>query len=329
MRGNEITRNIFYYPNQPDSRYILENGVNLKYNTIDGNTVWNGGKVPLKTGRQAFKKSGVDLTASIPNADFSRSLTPAEMARNADHTVAADWQWYQKILPNLQAEIVTTGNTHALHLPGAYNQEKKYIKNPCVRSTPFTLAAGKSYLLTFRLRHKDATGELVARFVCEDQGLWKALGQRGFLKRSDMSDVSTATDGIVCETGFTLPKEGDPGYDPRVSTLTLQFQFNSSQGWAEVSEIHLGEAEAASEWEAWQMAGADAHSVVADPLFVDAEHSDFTLKPDSPALKLGFKPIPFREIGVYKDDARATWPVREAEGVREHPEWLQSVPINP
>ncbi len=76
------------------------------------------------------------------------------------------------------------------------------------------------------------------------------------------------------------------------------------------------------------MAGADSHSVVADPLFADAAQGDFTLKPESPALKLGFEPIPFDKIGLYQDSARATWPVREAEGVREHPEWLQSVPMN-
>ena len=76
------------------------------------------------------------------------------------------------------------------------------------------------------------------------------------------------------------------------------------------------------------MAGADAHSVVADPLFVDPEHGDFTLQPESPALKLGFEPIPFREIGPYQDDARTNWPIREAEGVRENPQWLQSVPMD-
>ena len=63
-------------------------------------------------------------------------------------------------------------------------------------------------------------------------------------------------------------------------------------------------------------------------MFVDAAHGDFRLKPDSPARKLGFEPIPFDKIGPYEDDARASWPIREAEGVREHPEWLRSVPIH-
>jgi hypothetical protein len=93
-------------------------------------------------------------------------------------------------------------------------------------------------------------------------------------------------------------------------------------------ESELDEVEPATEWEAWQMTGADAHSVVADPLFVDPEHGIFTLKPGSPALKLGFEPIPFDKIGPYQDPAGATWPLRIAEGVREHPQWLESVPVD-
>ena len=41
----------------------------------------------------------------------------------------------------------------------------------------------------------------------------------------------------------------------------------------------------------WQALGFDQHSAVKDPLFEDLEHDDYSLKPRSPALKLGFKQI--------------------------------------
>jgi hypothetical protein len=45
------------------------------------------------------------------------------------------------------------------------------------------------------------------------------------------------------------------------------------------------------------MAESKDNVVNADPLFTDPAKGDFRLKPDSPAYKLGFKPIPFDKIG--------------------------------
>ncbi|MCC6398885.1 MAG: right-handed parallel beta-helix repeat-containing protein [Bacteroidetes bacterium] len=41
----------------------------------------------------------------------------------------------------------------------------------------------------------------------------------------------------------------------------------------------------------WQALGFDAHSRVGDPLFMDPASDDYRLKPESPALALGFKPF--------------------------------------
>lgn len=54
----------------------------------------------------------------------------------------------------------------------------------------------------------------------------------------------------------------------------------------------------------------DNHVLATDPGFVDPERRDFTLAEDSPVFaRFPFHPIPFKEIGLYKDQYRATWPV--------------------
>ena len=47
----------------------------------------------------------------------------------------------------------------------------------------------------------------------------------------------------------------------------------------------------------WKAHGQDVHSLIADPLFVDPARDDFSLKPGSPAFKIGFKPIDLSHVG--------------------------------
>ncbi|MCK5801414.1 MAG: right-handed parallel beta-helix repeat-containing protein [Lentisphaeria bacterium] len=48
----------------------------------------------------------------------------------------------------------------------------------------------------------------------------------------------------------------------------------------------------------WQEEGYDQNSLIADPLFLDAEKWDFRLAANSPALALGFKPIDISTAGL-------------------------------
>jgi parallel beta-helix repeat protein len=74
--------------------------------------------------------------------------------------------------------------------------------------------------------------------------------------------------------------------------------------------IPFTKASAEQQWITWQAMGLDQHSIIADPLFFDIVRGDFHLSPNSPALKLGFKPIPFEKIGPYEDPLRASWPLQ-------------------
>jgi hypothetical protein len=60
----------------------------------------------------------------------------------------------------------------------------------------------------------------------------------------------------------------------------------------------------AGDFEQWKKKGLDANSIVADPRFVDVDKGDFRLKPDSPAFKLGFRPIDLSHVGIRNQSSR-------------------------
>ena len=88
----------------------------------------------------------------------------------------------------------------------------------------------------------------------------------------------------------------EPGLEPRVD-LTL-----------------MPEPRKLLTWQEWQQLGRDTHSELADPGFTDPAKHDYSLRPGSPAFRLGFQPIPIEAIGPYQDDLRASWPIEEAVG---------------
>jgi parallel beta-helix repeat protein len=57
-------------------------------------------------------------------------------------------------------------------------------------------------------------------------------------------------------------------------------------------------------FEQWKARGHDTNSVFADALFVDAAKGDFHFQPNSPAARMGFKPIDISSMGVRSVERR-------------------------
>ena len=60
-------------------------------------------------------------------------------------------------------------------------------------------------------------------------------------------------------------------------------------------------------WEQWRALGFDKHSLIADPLFVDPSAGDYRVKPESPALKLGFQDFDMTRCGLLPDFPKDWW----------------------
>lgn len=74
--------------------------------------------------------------------------------------------------------------------------------------------------------------------------------------------------------------------------MNYNLYFNPSKS---LDQIVFGNKQ---NWTGWKAMGKDVNSVYEDPLFEDVEKYNFTLKPDSPAFKLGFKQIDLSKTGL-------------------------------
>jgi len=99
---------------------------------------------------------------------------------------------------------------------------------------------------------------------------------------------------IIVSDGDMFYMNDAPAEHPVVSEFNNNVYFHPTPGWGErttISVRHRGKPVRKYTFKEWQELGYDADSVVDDPLFVDFENEDYRLKPESPALKLGFKNI--------------------------------------
>jgi hypothetical protein len=81
--------------------------------------------------------------------------------------------------------------------------------------------------------------------------------------------------------------------------------------------IEEGRSHRRWDWSYWRSQGMDRTSILADPQVWADQKGIPMLGPASPAYRMGFRRIPAEEIGLYRSDLRASWPIVEPPTVRE------------
>ncbi|AMV36758.1 right-handed parallel beta-helix repeat-containing protein [Planctomyces sp. SH-PL62] len=297
MTGNEFVRNIVAYAD-PDAALVRTNDVPFDHNTFDYNLVWHHG-LPIKTGQ---RKAGAVVSGElVPNADFARG----ELGE-----LPTDWQW-QIRTPTSKAGLVDDGGERALRIEAAFDESKERDNYPIVVSSLFPAKPGSSYRLRASLRASNPD--------VRAQVMLQGYEAGAFFWANSPNEAKVGTEWKEVEFVFAIPAPGRSGYHPTMKDFRARIDFPAKEGALFVRDVSIHQVETLDEWASWRAMGMDARSIVADPGFVDPARDDFRLKPDSPAFQLGFKPIPVESIGPYQDELRASWPIVEAPGAREHP----------
>jgi len=140
----------------------------------------------------------------------------------------------------------------------------------------------------------------------KDNHIWNNIFVDGATTQGFISNFANNSTGLVLERNlfyWTAP-------EARLFSVGALSQdvihIDNNLYYAGGGDVLLGSGESFAKW---QERGFDTHSVIDDPLFVNPKADDYSLKPGSPALKLGFEPIDASKIGLLTKRELALEPV--------------------
>ncbi|MEN6302708.1 MAG: right-handed parallel beta-helix repeat-containing protein [Armatimonadia bacterium] len=302
MSNNRLQRNIFAYSGEKSALYAFRS-LPLDKTLFDYNVIWHH-DLPLKLGLQRLLQVQVapDAHEMLANGGFEEGKV-GEMP--------AKWTWM--IRPDARAKAVLTEETahsgvRSMRVDASTAKDAGgNLQNTFVRTDEFAVQAGQAYRLTAWV--KGGRAGLPLGLVAQS---YKAQKHHWAMERS----FTVGEEWQQYTLDFYIPGPKDADYKPTLDNLWIRLDFRHDGGVYWVDDVSLkpgsNPLETKTEWQVWQEQGQDVHSVVADLLFVAPEKGDYRLKPNSPALKLGFKQIPVEKIGCYRSEERATWPLEAA-----------------
>ncbi|MCB1211017.1 MAG: right-handed parallel beta-helix repeat-containing protein [Verrucomicrobiales bacterium] len=274
MSGNIVRHNIMFSAT-PGVKYGDLRNVSPRWNTIDSNLAWNDGH-PIVTG---INQVGPDTGPPLVTETFDAA---------ADGKTPRGWGFNHRPNPNVQL----LADQGALRVDCALSDDPKNPKS-VFHGPDVPIKAGAAYRVRLRIKSTEPSAPVSLAFACYEGG--KGYWQGG------STSITASNQWQEFEATGRMLRENETAWAPWMKDFWLRIDCHQPKGQLWIDDVRITEAAPLDEWTAWQAAGWDQHSLVADPMFVDWKNDDFRLKPDSPAFKLGFKAIPVDEIGIRKE----------------------------
>ena len=140
---------------------------------------------------------------------------------------------------------------------------------------------------------------IVAEMIAPPRGYYLAVREGPMTGATIKRNIFYASSEPCTFIDELPPGRGRPTEDRRGRQLALARQADTDHNiYFCAGNRELGRQMLAKQ----QRDGVDAHSLAIDPLFVDPANGDFSLRPDSPALKLGIVSLDMSKVGLVKRD---------------------------
>ena len=269
MRGNRFERNVVVSASAEVPVLSLLR-VPFSHNTFDSNLYWAPGGV-VRTG---FQSAGAAVGGDLVGP-----------WKGEEDALPAGWKLISKPAgsPVGRLKRVDSGMALQISCEGAGGDTKV---GPQYAGPGVELEPGATYRLRARLR---ASVPGKAEFAVQ------SFVANAYFWMSPRSAVQVGSEWKEQEVIFEVPSPGKPGWNEQMKKFSPRLGWRCDNGTLEVADLALHRVTPRTEFEALRAQGADARSVVADPVWEDL--GKFELGKDSPAWSLGFQRIPFERIG--------------------------------
>ncbi|MBI2844275.1 MAG: isochorismatase family protein [Armatimonadetes bacterium] len=164
---------------------------------------------------------------------------------------------------------------------------KHTIENNIFIDCPYNIFFQDAMPPNYRHLTESMVGNCYLRNIFYSTNAERLTTPRGWDKYPFLFGFTSWTDEVLGQSDYNLFFRS-PGWDYVIETQTVSEKTPQKLSLTD-----------------WQAKGYDVHSVIADPLIVNAGRGDYRLRPESPALKLGFLPIDVAKIGIRSRAAEA------------------------